>query len=285
MTTQAAMTCLPLPIADRCARPAAAKSSAAVERAWLALTVQAQRLAVAEPLLSPYLHAHVLDHGGVASALCSLLSSRLAAPPLDREALRCAMQQCLAEDPAIVERSCRDMTAALERDPAADDLINLCLNQKGYQSLQAYRIAHHFWMQGRRGLALYLQGRVAEVLGLDIHPAARIGGGIFIDHGCGVVIGETAVVSDDVTIFQNVTLGGTGKHRGDRHPKVDRGAMICAGAKILGNIRIGAHAKVGAGSVVLHDVPPQATVVGVPAAVVIRRPVVAHVHADAVPAA
>jgi serine O-acetyltransferase len=136
---------------------------------------------------------------------------------------------------------------------------------KGFQALQSYRVSHYFWMQGRETLALYLQSRIAQTFAVDIHPAARVGAGIMLDHGTGLVIGETAVVEDDVSMLHEVTLGGTGKERGDRHPKVRAGVLIGAGAKILGNIEIGAGARIGAGSVVLHAVPAGCTAAGVPA--------------------
>jgi serine O-acetyltransferase len=161
-----------------------------------------------------------------------------------------------------------DMTAVFERDPACTSMLEPILYFKGFHALQSHRVAHSLWTQGRRSLASFLQNRISEAFGMDIHPAARIGRGIMIDHGTGVVIGETAVVEDDVSLLQGVTLGGTGKETGDRHPKVRRGALICAGATVLGNIEIGECAKVGAASVVLKDVPPRTTAVGVPARIV-----------------
>ena len=164
----------------------------------------------------------------------------------------------------------RDLSAVQERDPAARSMIVPFLYFKGFHALQAHRAAHWFWLQGRTALALYLQSQVSEVFNVDIHPAARIGKGILMDHGTGVVIGETAVIGDDVSLLHEVTLGGTGKESGDRHPKVGRGVMIGAGAKILGNITIGEGSKIAAGSVVLSDVPAHSTVAGIPAKVVGR---------------
>ncbi|HEX6704629.1 MAG TPA: serine O-acetyltransferase [Albitalea sp.] len=233
---------------------------------WLHLHDHARLQAASEPLLAAHLQSCVLQHADIQAALNHVLSRKLAMPGISEAALSGLIRQCLADAPDIGHCMLLDMRAALERDPAAHDRLNVFLNQKGFQALQAHRIAHHLWGSQRQSLALFLQGRVSEVYAMDIHPAARIGSGVFIDHGTGVVIGETATVGNECTIFQDVTLGGTGKHGGDRHPKVDRGAMICAGAKILGNVRIGAHAKVGAGSVVLTDVPAGATAVGVPAA-------------------
>lgn len=238
---------------------------------WRPLQEQARRQAQCEPLLSAYLQTLILRHDAIESAAIDVLSRKLAMPELRYRALSRLFRQCLDEDARIGEGLRLDLRAAMERDPAAKDYVNVFLNQKGFQALQAHRFGHHLWRRERRPLALLLQGRIAEVYAMDIHPAARIGSGVFIDHGTGVVIGETAVIGDDCTLFQDVTLGGTGKDVGDRHPKVERGAMICAGAKILGNVRIGAQAKVGAASVVLIDVPPGTTAVGVPATVVTPR--------------
>jgi serine O-acetyltransferase len=175
-------------------------------------------------------------------------------------------------DPAILGSFERDMRAVLERDPACLSRLQPFLYYKGLAALQAYRVAHWLWDQQRQTLSFHLQSRTSEMFQVDIHPAARLGSGIFLDHATGVVIGETSVVGDDVSILQSVTLGGTGKERGDRHPKIEQGVLISVGAKILGNIRVGREARVAAGSVVLHDVPPHSTVAGVPARIV-RGPV------------
>jgi serine O-acetyltransferase len=238
---------------------------------WLQLREQARRQAATEPLLAARLHEFVVRHANIERALTYQLSRKLETCGLDQAALSGLFAQCLRTAPDIGHHMLLDMQAALDRDPAAHDRLNVLLNQKGFQALQAHRFAHHLWCTGRQPLAQCLQGRIAEVYAMDIHPAARIGSGVFIDHGTGVVIGETAVVGNDCTLFQDVTLGGTGKERGDRHPKIGRGVLICAGAKILGNVHIGANAKVGAASVVLIDVPAGATAVGVPATVVVPR--------------
>jgi serine O-acetyltransferase len=182
--------------------------------------------------------------------------------------LREVIREAFAASPEIREAIRRDLSAVLERDPAARGVAQPFLHYKGYHALQSQRVAHWLWNEGRQPLAFYLQNRISEVFAVDIHPAARIGKGILIDHGTSVVIGETAVVGDDVSMLHEVTLGGTGKESGDRHPKVGNGVMIGAGAKILGNVRIGNGSKVAAGSVVLDEVPPHATVAGVPARVV-----------------
>lgn len=172
------------------------------------------------------------------------------------------------EDPEIGRALRADIVAVYERDPACARYIEPVLYFKGYQALAVHRLSHHLWKRGRKDFAFYLQSRASSQLGLDIHPAARLGKGIMLDHATGIVIGETAVVEDEVSILHNVTLGGNGKETGDRHPKVRRGVLIGAGAKILGNIEIGACTRVAAGSVVLSDVPPYKTVAGVPARIV-----------------
>jgi serine O-acetyltransferase len=199
-----------------------------------------------------------------------ILANKLQTPDLPAIALRDLINQALAEDVSIGASIRADLLAARTRDPAARGYAQPFLYYKGFHALQAYRVAHQLLEQGRQALAAHLQNRISEAFGVDVHPAARIGSGVLIDHGTSVVIGETAVVEDYVSMLHEVTLGGTGKETGDRHPKVRRGVLIGAGAKILGNIEIGIGAKVGAGSVVLRDVPPHTTVAGVPARVVGR---------------
>jgi serine O-acetyltransferase len=186
--------------------------------------------------------------------------------------LRDVMQQAMQHDPGIAQAICADIQAVQERDPAVKCCLVPLLFLKGVHALSAWRVAAWLWKQGRELVAVYLQNRISEVFAVDIHPAARIGRGILMDHATSIVIGETAVIEDDVSLLHEVTLGGTGKATGDRHPKVRRGVLIGAGAKILGNVEIGEGAKVGAGSVVLRDVPPHCTVAGVPA-VIVGKPV------------
>ncbi len=247
---------------------------------WPLMQEQARRQAVAEPLLAAYLQMRVLQYASAEAALTHLLAAKLAAPGLDEGPLSGLIRQCFTEAPNLAHCLQRDLAAVIERDPAARDRVNVLLNQKGFQALQAHRVAHHLWCTYRPGLALFFQGRTAEVYAMDVHPAARIGSGVFIDHGTGLVVGETAVVGNDCTMFQEVTLGGTGKDAGDRHPKVGRGVLLCAGAKVLGNVQIGDGAKIGAASVVLIDVPPGATAVGVPATIVTRQQCAPHAPAD-----
>jgi serine O-acetyltransferase len=231
---------------------------------WQALRVDASQLASVEPVLVPMLHAFILDHASLEDALVELLARKLASAELPAPTLRTVAHDALRAEPQIGQLTRADLAAINARDPAAGSSVNPFLNHKGFHALQSHRIAHWYWGQARKALAQCLQGRASEVFAVDIHPAAVVGAGVFIDHGTGVVIGETAVVGDNVSILQGVTLGGTGKETGDRHPKIGRGVLLSAGAKVLGNIRVGEGAKVGAGSVVLDAVPPHKTVVGVP---------------------
>ncbi|NJC87497.1 MAG: serine O-acetyltransferase [Desulfuromonas sp.] len=235
---------------------------------WARLRREAEKAACAEPLLAGYLHDNILRHQCLKAAVSYFLASKLASPFLGPVSLRDVFYESLAASADLLDAVRRDLSAVVERDPAARSLVQPFLYFKGFHALQAYRIAHFLWTQERQPLALYLQNRISEAFDVDIHPAASIGKGILIDHGTSVVIGETAVVGDDVSMLHEVTLGGTGKEVGDRHPKVGKGVLIGAGAKILGNIKIGEGAKIAAGSVVLKEVPPHTTVAGVPAKVV-----------------
>jgi serine O-acetyltransferase len=196
------------------------------------------------------------------------LAQKLGHGDLPALQLREVIREAYADDPQLAMQATRDMRVVRERDPACRSYATPLLYFKGFHALQCYRITHWLWLQGRHALALFLQNRISETFAVDIHPAARIGCGILLDHGHGFVVGETAVIEDDVSILHNVTLGGTGKAEGDRHPKIRYGVLIGAGAKILGNIEVGSGAKIGAGSVVLEPVPPHTTVAGVPAKIV-----------------
>ncbi len=235
------------------------------KRIWTALRREVEEDADSEPILASFLYAAVLNHKSFEEALSFHLATKLASATLHAITLRDLMVAVHAEDCQIAQSAVVDLKAVKERDPACRGYSSPFLYFKGYHSLQAYRIAHHLWNRGRRPLALQLQSRMSEVFAVDIHPAARIGRGILMDHATGIVVGETAVIEDDVSILHEVTLGGTGKEIGDRHPKVRSGVMISAGAKVFGNIEIGQGAKIGGGSVVLHSVPPHTTVAGVPA--------------------
>ena len=249
--------------------PSAAGESAAEPCAvWQQVRREAEREREREPALGEFLDSTILHRKGLEDSLAWILSRELASPVVGQERLRELFDEVHALDPGIGDGARADLQAVRDRDPALETYFPALLFFKGYHALQAYRISHRLWSDGRELAALLVQSRMAHAYGVDIHPAARIGRGIMIDHATGVVVGETAVIEDDVSILHEVTLGGTGKDTGDRHPKVRAGVLIGAGAKLLGNVEIGAGAKVGAGSVVLADVPPHRTVVGVPAEVV-----------------
>lgn len=235
---------------------------------WNTMRLHAERVYDAEAPLRPLLKEWVLDHHDFRHALAARLAARFS--PHDRHdgRMRGVIEEAALADPAVAAAARRDLEAILERDPACDSLLTPFLWFKGYHAITGQRVSHHFWKQDRRQLAFWFQSVMAATLATDIHPAARIGCGVLLDHATGFVVGETAVIEDDVSILHEVTLGGTGKARGDRHPKVRRGVLIGAGAKLLGNIEIGTGAKIGAGSVVLRDVPPHTSVAGVPAVVV-----------------
>lgn len=232
---------------------------------WDSIRSQTRKQAEHEPVLASFLYATILNHDTLEAALSFHLANKLDSPALPAMLVREVIEEALHQDSSISQAVRADLQAVSERDSACYSLVTPFLYFKGFHALQAYRVAHWLWQQGRTSLALFLQNRISCVFAVDIHPAAKIGKGIMFDHATGIVIGETAVVEDNVSIMQSVTLGGTGKEHGDRHPKVRSGVLISAGAKVLGNIEIGECAKVGAGSVVLKDVPPRTTVAGVPA--------------------
>jgi len=236
---------------------------------WDRIREEAFALAEAEPLLSMRLSHRILQWSTPAHMLAASLAARLASSDLPETALRELFVTEMA-DGGILAAATRDIAAVIGRDPSSPSPLQVVLNQKGFHGLQIQRVAHRLWHAGRSGFALTLTNDASMRFGVDIHPAARIGCGVMLDHATGIVIGETAVLGDDVSILQNVTLGGTGKECGDRHPKVRDGVMLGAGATVLGNIEIGAFAKVAAGSVVLSAVPPHCTVAGVPARIVRR---------------
>ena len=235
---------------------------------WAALRAQAQEAASAEPTLASLLNAVVLSHESLGDALSYQLARKLNDHELSAMSAREFCDGAFADEPDLVGQAEADLKAVFERDPACKSYVQPFLFFKGFQALQTYRVAHWLWRNGRQTLALYLQSRMSEIFQVDIHPAAKIGVGIFLDHGTGIVIGETAVVGDDVSMLHGVTLGGTGAERGDRHPKIGKGVLLGAGAKVLGNITIGEYAKVASGSVVLKPVPAHCTAAGVPARLV-----------------
>lgn len=235
---------------------------------WERITREARATAAEEPGLSGFLEIAIFRNEDLALALAALLARKLGDGFMSSDRLGTIVRAAISSDPAILSAAVADLAAIMARDPAARGISSPFLFFKGFHALQSHRIGNFLWREGRRDLARFFQSRISEVFAVDIHPAVPVGSGVFIDHGTGVVIGETATIGNDVSILQNVTLGGTGRERGDRHPKVHDGVLLSAGAKVLGNIVIGRNARVGAGSVVLRDVPPNATVVGVPARVV-----------------
>lgn len=232
---------------------------------WLKIQEEARLDLEQEPILSSYYFSSILSHKSLESALSNQLSIHLSNLSLSSTTLFDLFMNILVDDQDIIDAMKDDMKAVKERDPACISYVHCLLNFKGFLACQAHRVAHKLWLQGRKVLALLIQNRVSEVFAVDIHPGAKIGRGILLDHATGLVVGETAVVGNNVAILHNVTLGGTGKVCGDRHPKIGDGVLIGAGTCILGNIKIGDGAKIGAGSVVLKDVPPRTTAVGNPA--------------------
>jgi serine O-acetyltransferase len=232
---------------------------------WSLLKAEVADQLAAEPLLEDFYRAAVLDHDDFGSALAAVLASSMQCEILDKNTLATIIHHTITSDQRIVDSSKNDLIAFCQRDPACNRYSLPFLYYKGFQGLQFYRIGHWLWGNHRQELAIYLQSRVSEVFSMDIHPAASIGKGILIDHATSIVIGETAVIGNNVSMLHEVTLGGTGKDTGDRHPKVKSGVLIGAGAKILGNVSIGKNAKIGAGSVVLNDVDDYCTVAGIPA--------------------
>ncbi|MDB4491225.1 serine O-acetyltransferase [Luminiphilus sp.] len=238
------------------------------DRIWQKIREETRIALADEPILASFMHATILHHEELECALSYHLANQLDSPSASSMMLREVFLEAFSSDEDIRHAIREDLDAVLERDSACHEYYLPFLYFKGFQALQTHRVAHWLWRQGRHSLALFLQSCMSQKLGVDIHPAAQFGKGILLDHATGLVVGETAVVGNKVSILQSVTLGGTGKTDGDRHPKIGDGVLISAGAKILGNITVGEGAKVGSGSVVLKDVPPHTTVAGVPARVV-----------------
>jgi serine O-acetyltransferase len=245
-----------------------AEKVAQVDPIWFALRGQAGELDAKEPALGSLTHATILKHDRFEDALAYLLASKIGGEGVSPMLAREIFEEAMRGDPEIGAAARADLSAIFERDPACHSYLQAFLFFKGFHALQCYRTAHWLFANGRPALAYFLQSRVSELFAVDIHPAARVGRGIFMDHATGIVIGETAVVEDDVSMLHGVTLGGTGKETGDRHPKIRRGVLLSVGAKVLGNIEVGEYSRVGAGSVVLKAVPAHCTVAGVPAKVI-----------------
>lgn len=235
---------------------------------WQTIRSEVKCQAECEPMLASFFHATILNHDTLESALSYHLAGILDCPTVGAMAIREVIDEALRSDSGIVDSVRKDIVAVFNRDPACDHYSTPLLYFKGFQALQVHRVSHWLWNQNRKALALFMQNRMSTVFAVDIHPAAKIGHGILIDHATGIVVGETAVIEDDVSMLHGVTLGGTGKECGDRHPKIRRGVLLSTGSKVLGNVEVGEGAKVAAGSVVLDPVPPHTTVAGVPAKIV-----------------
>ena len=239
-----------------------------IDPVWEQIQDEARQAVLDEPLVGGFVHACILHHKSLEKALSYRVAAKLASNEMSMVVVREIVEEAYAAEHALVAASRADLVAIFERDPACHRLLQPILYFKGYQAIQAYRVGHYLWTQGHHDLAYFFQMRVSEIFGVDIHPAARIGRGIMIDHAHSIVIGETAVVGDNVSMLHSVTLGGTGKEEEDRHPKIGNGVLIGAGAKVLGNITVGDCSRIAAGSVVSQDVPACKTVAGIPAKIV-----------------
>jgi serine O-acetyltransferase len=239
-----------------------------IDPVWQRICDEARDAVAEEPLIGGLVHNAILHHDTLERALAYRVAQKLASDEMSEQILREIADEAYVSAPDLGVAARADVVAVFERDAACHRFIQPVLYFKGFQAIQAYRIGHWLWKQGRKDLAYFVQMRTSEVFGLDVHPAAQIGKGIMIDHAHSIVIGETAVVGDNVSMLHSVTLGGTGKEDDDRHPKIESGVLIGAGAKVLGNITVGHCSRVAAGSVVLENVPPMKTVAGVPARIV-----------------
>lgn len=235
---------------------------------WQEIRREAAAMVEEEPALASYYYAAVLKHSSLVQAMSFEMANKLNSSTVPAMLLRELIENTIRAKPSIEDCIVADIRAYRERDPACDKYSTPLLFYKGFHALQAHRISHELWLQGRDYLAYYLQNRISQQFAVDIHPGATVGSGIMLDHATGIVIGETAVLGNDISILHSVTLGGIGCEAGDRHPKIGDGVLISVGAKILGNITVGEGARIGAGSVVLSDVPPHTTVAGVPGQVV-----------------
>ncbi len=246
----------------------ASATAGAVDPIWTAIRHEAEEASAAEPALGGFIYATVSSHSRLEDAIVHRVAQRLSHSDVDGGLIQQTFQDVLTKTPDLGQVFRADLAAVLDRDPACKRYLEPLLYFKGFHALVTYRFAHDLWKQGRKDFALYLQSQSSKIFSVDIHPGARIGKGIMLDHANGFVVGETAVVGDNCSFLHAVTLGGSGKATGDRHPKIGSGVLIGAGAKVLGNIHVGNCSRVAAGSVVLQDVPPNMTVAGVPAKVV-----------------
>jgi len=239
-----------------------------VDPVWAQIRKEAEEIVQRERELATFIYATVLHHESLEGAIVHRVAERLDSPGVPAKLIRRAYAEAIESEPSIRTDFRADIVATIDRDPATNRMLEPVLYYKGFHAMQTHRLAHWLWRKGRKDFAYYLQSRSSAIFQCDIHPNARIGRGIFLDHATGLVVGETAVIEDNVSMLHGVTLGGTGKQAGDRHPKIRHGVLIGAGAKILGNIEIGHCARIASGSVVLKSVPHNKTVAGVPAKIV-----------------
>lgn len=239
-----------------------------VDAIWSNMRAEAKSIEVNEPVLGDLITHTVLQHDKFSEAIIFRIAQRLRHADLKRDVIIEVFSEIADDDPTVTALIAKDIQAVLDRDPACQRYLEPLLYFKGFHALATHRFAHAVWNSGRRDLAFYLQSQSSKIFSTDIHPAARFGSGIMIDHATGLVVGETAVIGDNCSLLHGVTLGGSGKATGDRHPKIGAGVMIGAGSKVLGNIHVGNCCLIAAGSVVLADVPPKKTVAGVPAKIV-----------------
>ena len=239
-----------------------------IDPVWDKVRQEALEAVRADAAIGGFIHTNILQHFSFDNALAHRIASKLASPEISEQTLRDICFRAISQSPQIANSARADVMAVVDRDPACSRYMQPLLYFKGFLAVQAYRVSNWLWREGQKDLAYFFQMRTSEVFGIDIHPAAKIGKGLMIDHAHSIVIGETAVVGDNVSMLHSVTLGGTGKEDEDRHPKIGDGVMIGAGAKVLGNIKIGNCCRIAAGSVVLQEVPAKKTVAGVPAKIV-----------------
>lgn len=248
----------------------AADGTLTQQQLWERVRDEAREVAAEEPVLASFAHMTVIMHSSLQRSLAFILANKLQSSTLLGTQLTRLFVEAYEDDPSLIEAAVADLQAVVERDPACDTYVKPLLFFKGFQAIQAHRVGHWMWMRGRKALAVALQSRMSEVFGVDIHPAARIGWGVMMDHATGIVIGETAIVGDNVSMLHHVTLGGSGTGKGVRHPVVGNGVLLGAGVSVLGPVVIGHCSKIGAGSVVATDLPPHVVAVGVPAKVIKR---------------
>jgi serine O-acetyltransferase len=239
-----------------------------IDPVWDRMRNEANAAVIAEPAIGGFIHINILQHSSFERALGHRVASKLLSDEISQQTLRDICNEAISDDPQVTNAARADVMAVVDRDPACNRYMHPLLYFKGFLAVQSYRISNWLWVNGKKDMAYFFQMKTSEVFGIDIHPAAKIGKGLMIDHGHSIVIGETSVVGDNVSMLHSVTLGGTGKEDENRHPEIGDGVMIGAGAKVLGNIKVGNCCRIAAGSVVLQEIPPKKTVAGVPARIV-----------------